>query len=507
MRRNGLVLAVLGVLVLATAGPALAATASIDSFTYAGEPADRRNDVIYFWAGQNHEFQVDVSGDPATEYQVCLDRSAGDNGESTRLTCTNVTTGQDGTANATVLLERWPADHFGKQTVTASVTDGNETLAEKKLTVFAAAPSGDADGDGLSNKDEVGAGTNIEKADTDEDGIKDGAEVNNHETDPTKSDTDDDGLSDGKEVNDFETNPTKADTDGDRIPDGKEANVLQTNPTKADTDDDGLPDGEEVNVHGTDPTKADTDEDGLPDGKEVNVHETDPTVKDSDDDGLSDAEEVNTHKTNPTKADTDGDGLGDGVELNKHNTNPNEKDSDGDGVDDKEEIERETNPRDDVILPINFFPGWLPYPALVIGGLMALLVGVAIVGRRFQIGRSTIRPDGSTEESNSTTTKTVDQAPPSDAGHSEPATDEGTPAAYLTDEERVLDMLRDNGGRLPQSAVVDETNWSKSKVSRLLTSMSDSGEIRKIDLGGRNLITLPDAVPESAKSRDERDAE
>lgn len=518
VRRTAPLLVVLAVLLLASPSPALAAPANIDSFTYTSEPVDQRDGVVYFWASQEHEFQVNVAGDPATEYEVCLDRSTEDGTD--RLTCTNVTTNADGTANATLLVDQWPKDTWGEQTVTASVSDGSETQATKELAVFVAAQQGDADDDGLTNQAEVDAGTAMAAADTDGDGLEDGAELNKHETDPTKADSDGDGLSDGVEVNEHETNPMKADTDGDGLPDGEEVNVLQTNPTKADTDDDGLTDGEEVNVHSTDPTKADTDEDGLPDGKEVNVYETDPTVKDTDDDGLSDAEEVNQSGTNPTKADTDDDGLGDGVEVNKYNTNPNEADSDGDGVGDKEEIERGTNPRDDVLFPVGLLPGWLPYPALIIGALMALLVGAAFVGRRVRRDRKPVHPDGSDESGDgppATSAESVEPTSPTDAstgGDASPqadvdsgltATEEGTAAAYLTDEERVLEMLRESGGRLPQSAVVEETDWSKSKVSRLLSSMADEGQLRKIDLGGRNLITLPEAVPESAKSRDERD--
>lgn len=34
--------------------------------------------------------------------------------------------------------------------------------------------------------------------------------------------------------------------------------------------------------------------------------------------------------------------------------------------------------------------------------------------------------------------------------------------------------------------------------------MAEEGQVRKINLGGRNLITLPDSVPEGARLRDEK---
>ncbi len=58
----------------------------------------------------------------------------------------------------------------------------------------------DTDGDGLSNDQEAGYGTNPALADTDADGLKDGEEVNSYHTDPLDPDTDSDGVSDGVEV-------------------------------------------------------------------------------------------------------------------------------------------------------------------------------------------------------------------------------------------------------------------------------------------------------------------
>jgi hypothetical protein len=65
------------------------------------------------------------------------------------------------------------------------------------------------------------------------------------------------------------TDPQKADTDGDGLKDGAEVKANQTNPLRADTDGDGLTDGNEVTVRGTDPLKKDTDGDGFSDAVEV----------------------------------------------------------------------------------------------------------------------------------------------------------------------------------------------------------------------------------------------
>ncbi|WP_135854807.1 helix-turn-helix transcriptional regulator [Halorussus salinus] len=62
----------------------------------------------------------------------------------------------------------------------------------------------------------------------------------------------------------------------------------------------------------------------------------------------------------------------------------------------------------------------------------------------------------------------------------------------LSDEERVLRLLRDNDGRMKQGQIVKETNWSNAKVSQLLSKMDDNDDVDKLRIGRENLITLPD---------------
>ena len=82
----------------------------------------------------------------------------------------------------------------------------------------------DSDGDGLTDGEEVGLGTNPDDWDTDDDGRCDGHEVTGSgpiPTDPFDPDTDDDGLLDSAEVLGVNnTNPVNADTDGDGLCDG-----------------------------------------------------------------------------------------------------------------------------------------------------------------------------------------------------------------------------------------------------------------------------------------------
>ncbi len=208
----------------------------------------------------------------------------------------------------------------------------------------------DDDGDGLSNVAEDDLGTDPDDPDTDNDGLTDGQEVNEHGTLPKDPDSDNDGMLDGWEV-EHNLDPLNG-GDADDDPDGDGLTNLQehglnTDPNDDDSDDDGLADGDEVNTHNTDPSDDDSDDDGLTDGDEVNTYNTDPNDDDSDDDGLTDGDEVNTHNTDPSDDDSDDDGLTDGDEVNTHNTDPNDDDSDDDGMLDGWEVDHGLDPLDD----------------------------------------------------------------------------------------------------------------------------------------------------------------
>ncbi|WP_254829390.1 helix-turn-helix transcriptional regulator [Haloglomus salinum] len=80
----------------------------------------------------------------------------------------------------------------------------------------------------------------------------------------------------------------------------------------------------------------------------------------------------------------------------------------------------------------------------------------------------------------------------------EPESTAGIPsAARLSEEEQfVVDLLRRNEGRIRQSNIVELSDWSKSKVSRLLSTMEAEGYIEKVAVGRENIIVLPGEEPE-----------
>lgn len=112
-------------------------------------------------------------------------------------------------------------------------------------------PEGDADGDGLGNREEQRFGSDPLQADSDGDGLDD-AQEKEANTDPRAVDSDNDGVEDGREVNNG-TNPNRVDSDADGLTDAEELR-LGTNPSADDTDGDGLEDGREVFTVQSDPT-------------------------------------------------------------------------------------------------------------------------------------------------------------------------------------------------------------------------------------------------------------
>lgn len=251
----------------------------------------------------------------------------------------------------------------------------------------------DQEPDGLTDLEEFNNGTNPFVADTDEDGLEDGPEVNATlndgvtptgfaATNPTTPDSDAGmgGLTDG--INDFDevtgalntafgnapTDPNSSDSDGDGMDDGYE--LANNEPsTGLDPNDDGSSDASQA-------PSGDRDGDTL-----TNIQEYDPTlgvnatspqtradIADTDGDGYDDFAESNSGfwngetdtGTNPLVVDTDGDGLEDGEEnldltfspgAIPTNSDPNLSDTDGDGFIDIFEVNSSTNPDDDTSAP------------------------------------------------------------------------------------------------------------------------------------------------------------
>jgi len=129
--------------------------------------------------------------------------------------------------------------------------------------------TGDDDGDGLLNWQEIALGTDPNNPDTDGDGLTDYEEVYITFTDPLVYDSHTPGVSDAD-----------ADIDGDGISNIDEIRLYGTDPLNSDTDGDGLSDYEELFIYNTDPLNTDSDGDGASDYWEVHFG-FDPNVYNS----------------------------------------------------------------------------------------------------------------------------------------------------------------------------------------------------------------------------------
>ena len=143
--------------------------------------------------------------------------------------------------------------------------------------------------------------------------------------------------------------------------------------------------------------------------------------------------------------------------------------------------------------PQTFEPGYLNIvyegnPSPIDGTVLAWLavsllaaLGLAVLVRYLQRTDGVPVPDVGTDATESD--------PASDSGET---ANDGLDVELLSDEERVERLLEDNGGRMKQARIVEETGWSNAKVSQLLSSMDDSDRIDKLRIGRENLISFPD---------------
>jgi len=141
----------------------------------------------------------------------------------------------------------------------------------------------------------------------------------------------------------------------------------------------------------------------------------------------------------------------------------------------------------------------------------AVVVAAAIIGGAFLLRRRDVptspaanggvdtEPAGQSTDPSTDSPSTTSSAEPAAEADAEPAED----LSLLADDERVLRLLDDNGGRMRQAEIVAETKWSDAKVSQLLSSMAEDDQITKLRIGRENLISLPDVDALDGSKRDE----
>ena len=114
--------------------------------------------------------------------------------------------------------------------------------------------------------------------------------------------------------------------------------------------------------------------------------------------------------------------------------------------------------------------GGLPVVALVAVAVMVLLGGVWVVTRG-----GTGLPGGDGDRS----------------GTEAASPEGGPPPELLSNEERVLGLLEENGGRMKQKEVAERLDWTAAKTSQVVGDLREADELDSFRLGRENVLTLP----------------
>ncbi|MFP8953347.1 helix-turn-helix transcriptional regulator [Natrialbaceae archaeon A-arb3/5] len=121
-------------------------------------------------------------------------------------------------------------------------------------------------------------------------------------------------------------------------------------------------------------------------------------------------------------------------------------------------------------------------PWLAVAGALALLVTAGAVGWliRHRAGDNVDSPADTRAE-------TVSQPP-----ESPPSSEAQPPPELLSNEERVLRLLEQRGGRIKQQEVVSELGWTEAKTSQVVGGLREDDEIEVFRIGRENVLALPD---------------
>ncbi|ELZ29475.1 hypothetical protein C475_02463 [Halosimplex carlsbadense 2-9-1] len=136
--------------------------------------------------------------------------------------------------------------------------------------------------------------------------------------------------------------------------------------------------------------------------------------------------------------------------------------------------------------------GGLPTTALA--GLLVVLVAAVAGGGLLYRSRSS--DDGAAaggaaatadSDRGASDTETADESTEGDR-----ETREQPPAELLSNEEKVVRLLEDNGGRVKQQQIAGEFDWTDAKTSQVVGNLRDEDAIETFRIGRENVVALPE---------------
>jgi len=123
-------------------------------------------------------------------------------------------------------------------------------------------------------------------------------------------------------------------------------------------------------------------------------------------------------------------------------------------------------------------------------GLVAVLAFVAVLGGGYVFYR---RQRRNIDELPSSVGSDDSEEPP--ASHVDEAPSAATAdTEFMTDAERVEQLLAAEGGTVKQAAIAEELDWSASKTSRVISGLADEGRVEKRRIGRENVVALPGEI-------------
>jgi hypothetical protein len=106
-------------------------------------------------------------------------------------------------------------------------------------------------------------------------------------------------------------------------------------------------------------------------------------------------------------------------------------------------------------------------------GLGLLVVGAAAWRYRDRFGEDRHDADGTPD-------------PAANGGDTDDAED------LLSNEERVIQFVREQGGRVKQQEIVEAFDWTEARTSQIVRDLRDDGNLEGFRLGRENVLKLPD---------------
>ncbi|WP_049925184.1 helix-turn-helix transcriptional regulator [Halopiger goleimassiliensis] len=113
--------------------------------------------------------------------------------------------------------------------------------------------------------------------------------------------------------------------------------------------------------------------------------------------------------------------------------------------------------------------------------------------------RSSSSDETESDESTTTEESTTDESEDETLSYAEQF-EYGVDERELPDEDKILRMLVERGGRVDAATVRDETGWSEDRLEAVIDSMEDDDQISAITVGRKRVICRRGFEPKGYRS-------